>query len=182
MYEMEIKVRTPHEPVRDRLPAIGAEPTKRYRQTDTYYDSPVRDFAETDEALRLRLNESGSKTETHLAYKGPKLDPVSKTRVEHETAIDDADRMRSILTAIGFEPVATVKKTRERFEIDEYTVTLDRVADLGEFVEIETTLDAQANLEAARRRAVDLLGDLGIDAAAQIRRSYLELLLEGDNE
>ena len=54
MYEVELKVRAPHGPVRERLAAVDAEPLGAVEQVDIYYDHPVRSFAETDEALRIR--------------------------------------------------------------------------------------------------------------------------------
>lgn len=55
MIEVEVKAR-----VRDRdelvekLRSLGAEMTRRDEQRDTYFNSPHRDFARTDEALRIR--------------------------------------------------------------------------------------------------------------------------------
>lgn len=54
MYEVELKVRADHDRVRAVLDDRGAERVGRVRQVDTYYDAPHRDFAETDEALRIR--------------------------------------------------------------------------------------------------------------------------------
>jgi len=182
MYEVELKVRADHAAVRDRLDALGATRVGRVRQVDTYYDAPHRDFAETDEALRVREETavavgSGERrdrddgTETRLTYKGPLVERESKTREEAETAVADADAMRTVLDGLGFEPAATVKKERERYRVEGYAVTLDTVDGLGEFVEVETEVADESDIEAAREDAATLLG-------AGIRTSYLGLLLE----
>ena len=179
MYEVEMKVRADHDRVRSRLSDVGAEPKGTVRQVDTYYDHPVRDFAETDEALRVRRETAEEGNETRITYKGPLVETESKTRSELETAVDDADVLESILESVGFEPAATVEKSRERFRCGEYTVTLDTVSGLGEFLEVETEAEV---IEPAREGAIELLDRLGFDREEGIRRSYLGLLLEENEE
>jgi adenylate cyclase class 2 len=177
MYEVELKVRTSHDAVRERLDALGAEGVGTVTQVDTYYDAPHRDFAETDEALRIRRETRDDEVTTRVTYKGPLVEEASKTRKEVETGIADADRFDDILDALGFSPAAVVEKKRERYALDGYTVTLDTVSDLGEFVEIEREAP-EAEVESVREGAVDRLRDLGLNPDDQIRTSYLGLLLD----
>jgi adenylate cyclase class 2 len=178
MYEVECKVATPHDPVRERLSELSAEPVDTRRQEDTYYDAPHRTFGETDEALRLR-RENGT---ARLTYKGPLLDGESKTREEHETTVEDANETARILDALGFAPVATVEKTRETFRCRGYTVVLDTVAGLGEFVEVEGEATTEADIEGVRDGARELLAALGCAPDAQTRTSYLEMVLERETD
>jgi adenylate cyclase class 2 len=178
MYEVEVKVRASHDAIRPRLDGLGAESLGRVRQVDTYYDAPHRDFAETDEALRLRRETpANGETTVLVTYKGPLIEAASKTREEAETAVADGDAVAEILAGLGFEPAATVTKNRERYGHDGYTVTLDDVAGLGEFVEVETAVDTEGGVQAAREGAADLLATLDLDPDEQIRTSYLGLLL-----
>lgn len=179
MYEVEVKVRADHEAVRSRLEAVGADRLGTVSQTDIYYDHPVRDFAETDEALRIRREANGDET-ARITFKGQLVEAESKTRREIETSVGDAEIMADILTAVGFHEAATVRKTRDRYRLDGFTVSLDTVDGLGTFLEVETSA-SEADIEAQRERAQSLLDDLGVDPADHIRRSYLELLLAGDN-
>lgn len=177
-YEVEVKVRADHAAVRERLAALAAPNRGSVRQVDTYYSAPHRDFAETDEALRIRRETSGDDERTdRLTYKGPKVDAASKTRLEHETAVGDHEAMAATLAALGFEPAAEVRKDRERFAVSGYTVTLDSVDGLGEFVEVERDV-SDGDLAAARDGAFALLESLGLDPADQLRTSYLGLLLD----
>jgi adenylate cyclase class 2 len=197
MYEVELKVQAAHEPIREALAAREATRLGTVRQADTYYDAPHRSFADTDEALRLRHETREGGTEeregdtaederemTHLAYKGPLIEAASKTREEAETAVTDPDATGAILDALGFAPAARVTKHRERFVLGAYTggpdpvVRLDRPLDLGTFVEVERTVEADDGIGAARDGARELLADLGLDPDDQIRTSYLELLLD----
>jgi adenylate cyclase class 2 len=196
MFEVELKLRASHEAVRPAIEEAGATRLARVSQVDTYYDAPHRDFAETDEALRIReerrqssggdapTDDESPETETgpttKLTYKGPLVDADSKTREEHETGVDDADTARSIFAGLGFEPAAVVEKHRTFYELDGYTVTLDRVDGLGEFVEVEAETEAEADVDAVREGAFDVLDRLGLDPDEQIRTSYLGLLLAAE--
>ena len=207
MYEVELKLRADHDTVRTALNDAGATPDRRVRQVDTYYDAPHREFAETDEALRLReerrermgdsdapdvvdegdatdapdvVDEAGvtdAETTTRLTYKGPLVDAESKTRAEHETAVADGDTAAGILAGLGFEPAAVVEKDRTFFRLDGYTVSLDTVDGLGEFVEVEGEAASEDDVADVREGAADVLRGLGLDPDDQIRTSYLGLLL-----
>lgn len=181
MYEVELKLRADHDDLREALAAHRADHVDSRTQTDTYYDAPHRDFAETDEALRIRHEtpENGEVV-TKITYKGPLVESESKTREEHETVVDSEAALEGVLSGLGFEPAATVEKDREFYALEGYTISLDDVTGLGEFVEIEREA-TESEVEAVREGAVDLLGDLGLDASDQIRTSYLGLLLAADD-
>lgn len=176
MFEVEVKVRAAHALVRHELEALGADHEGVLVQADTYFGHPGRSFAETDEALRIRRQNAGTGDVAYLSYKGPLIESASKTREELETRIEDADTTRQILTALGFTPVATVHKERDRYGVDGYAVLLDSVRGLGEFVEIEAIGDTD-DIESLRDGARGLLRRLGLDPTDHIRTSYLELLL-----
>jgi adenylate cyclase class 2 len=181
MYEVELKVEADHERVRESLDDAAATAVDHVRQVDTYYDAPHREFAETDEALRLReeTDLDAGETTTKLTYKGPLVEAASKTREEHETAVDDGDAAAGIFDGLGFEPAAIVEKERERFALKGYTVTLDSVDGLGSFVEIEREAP-ESEIEAVREGAQSVLRDLDLDPETQIQSSYLGLLLAAD--
>jgi adenylate cyclase class 2 len=180
MYEVELKVRADHGTVRDRLDELGAERDRRLFQEDTYYNAPDRDFAETDEALRIRrVRPDGVGDEeatARVTYKGPLLEAESKSREEFETGVDDGGTMDRILQGLGYDPTATVSKDREEYSLEDYTVTLDRVEGLGEFVEVEIEIDS-ADIEDARDGGRAVLDRLDLDPDEQIQTSYLGLLL-----
>ena len=179
MYEIEVKVRADHGPVRDRLRNRGAERVGRVRQVDTYYDHPARSFSATDEALRIRREDpADGEASTRLTYKGPLVESASKTRKEIETDVGDAGALDALLRELGFEPVPEVSKERERFAVGEYTVTLDTVEGLGRFVEVERQ-GTEDEIETLRDGARDLLRDLGLEPDDHVRTSYLELVLGG---
>jgi adenylate cyclase class 2 len=192
MYEVEIKVPADLEATRERLREAGAERVDARRQRDTYYDAPHREFAETDEALRIRREtpladgpespEGEPDPAATVTYKGPLLEEASKTRTEHETGVDDGEALAAVLSGLGFEPAAAVEKRREFWSYDGFTVTLDAVTGLDEYVEIEREVEEEGEVETAREAAVEALDRLGLDADEQVRTSYLGLLLAGEQD
>ncbi|AEH37803.1 class IV adenylate cyclase [Halopiger xanaduensis] len=181
----------------DEARRLEADRAETVVQEDTYYDAPHRSFPETDEALRIRRestpgseSDAAEDAESRITYKGPLLDDESKSREEIETAVADGEKMDAVLTNLGFAPAATVRKEREHYTValavdddgDErtytYTITLDAVDDVGEYVEVETDVEREADLETARRGAYAVLESLDLDPDDQIRTSYLGLLLE----
>jgi adenylate cyclase class 2 len=149
-------------------------------QSDVYYNAPHRDFAETEEALRIRTETYDDDSHTELTYKGPLIDERSKTRREMETEVADDDAVANMLEALDFDPTATVRKDRDRYRYGEFTITLDHVDGLGEFVEVET--ETEDDVERARNDVHDLMGRLDLDPSEQLRTSYLVLLLDADHE
>ncbi|NGM71001.1 class IV adenylate cyclase [Natronolimnobius sp. AArcel1] len=186
MYEVEVKVPADLEAVRERLEGLDAEHEHTVVQADTYYDAPHRSFPDTDEALRIRRESTPDmdESESRVTYKGPLLDDESKSREEHETGVADGETMDAVLTNLGFDPAATVRKEREHFHLTleahdfPYTITLDSVDDVGEFVEVETDVETERELEPAREGAYAVLEELDLEPDDQLRTSYLGLLLE----
>jgi adenylate cyclase class 2 len=162
-----------------RLAVYGVKLGEPIGQSDEYFGHPSRDFAQTDEALRIRT-EAGK---SFVTYKGPKVDKQTKTRQEIELPIGTADaegkKFRELLQAIGFLPVATVVKIRRPFSIHyagrDVEGAYDLVDHVGAFVELELIVD-EAGLEEAKRVIGKLAGKL--DLGPSIRRSYLEMVLE----
>ena len=172
MIEIEVKARADHERIKELLKDLGARAIDVEHHYDTYYNAPHRDFSITDEALRIRIVNGRAV----LTYKGKKLDAVSKTREEFETGVD-GDTMRSILLSLGFVESGVVKKTRAVFELEDMTICLDSVDGLGEFIEVETMVESESDVELHRARVFGFMERLGIGEGDSIRVSYLEMLI-----
>ena len=179
-YEVEQKFPVEDfEVVKSKLLANGATVSAPREEIDTYYAHPSRDFARTDEALRIRRVGSAS----WITYKGPKVDATTKTRREIELPLSEepeaVEYWPSLLEALGFLPVAEVRKIRRKAAVAwqdrEIQATLDDVNEVGAFVELEMGAD-ENGLEAARDCIASLAEALGLRESE--RRSYLELLFE----
>lgn len=178
-YEVEQKFPVEnHDAIVARLTELSFEPHDEIEQADLYFAHPSRDFEQTDEALRIRRVGD----QAWMTYKGPKIDPVTKTRREMELALPPgqvmADQYAQLLEALGFRRVTEVRKRRKQgmleWQGNRVEVALDEVAELGCFVELEISAD-ETTLEAARASLTELAEALGLVHSE--RRSYLELLL-----
>jgi adenylate cyclase class 2 len=179
-YEVELKFPLgAAEPLRSRLLALGAVARDREYHVDRYFHHPCRDFHQTDEALRIRVDGIG----VSLTYKGPKIDEATKTRREQQVRFSggetEAQKLADLLNALGFRQARTIRKHRDLFDLvwegRRIEIALDNVADLGSFVELESCCSADdvAGTRESVQRLADLLGLVGSE-----RKSYLELLLE----
>ncbi|MBU2559281.1 class IV adenylate cyclase [archaeon] len=170
MLEIEIKARVKNKrEIKARIREAGGEYLRTETQDDAYFAHPSRDFANTDEAVRIRTVGD----EYFFTYKGKKLDYQTKTREEIEIHIGSAGKMAEILERLGFTLVANVIKVREYYSLDDYWVAVDEVFDVGLFIEIE-----KHGTDYEPDELVELIESLGIERTQMERKSYLELLLE----
>ncbi len=180
-YEVEIKFRVDdHAAVAGHLARRGVLAGSPVVQDDAYLTHPCRDFARTDEALRIRREGESN----YITYKGPKLGGPTKTREELEIAIGDGPEIRGdmsrLFERLGFLSLFEVSKTRLPFRLiyqgRPMVVTLDRVDGLGAYAEVEAFATSQADLSAAQEAVISLAAELGLKEREP--RSYLRLSLE----
>jgi adenylate cyclase class 2 len=180
MLEVEVKYRVSDFcPIEERLRKWGARSIEDRDDNDDYFNAPHRDFAQSDEALRIRRIGSHNA----ITYKGPRTDKHTKTRVEIEVPIASGDEaahdLARLLSSLGFRSTASVRKHRSVYEFsrDGFTVQacLDRVEEVGTYVELEIMAE-DSRFEPARDVVLKCAAELGLSTME--RRSYLELLLE----
>jgi adenylate cyclase class 2 len=176
--EAECKFIAPNpEQTRSKILALGGVFVKTEQHVDTYLRHPCRDFRATDEALRIRqIND-----EAYITYKGKRREGPIKIRPETELplAANTVAGWFQIWESLGFEKVQQVKKTRHLFQLDRpdgpITVTLDHIAGLGDFVEIERVLTNENQIDAAQNEILRLADELQLGAIE--KRSYLSMIL-----
>lgn len=124
-------------------------------EVDTYYSHPCRNFAESDEALRLRKRVCSSGSSYTLTYKGPRQRATGevglKVREEVEVHLEEEayESIKQLLGKLGFVEVASFSKKREIYESGggELEASLDELHGVGYFLEIEArSRSAQARL------------------------------------
>jgi adenylate cyclase class 2 len=187
VYEVEVKFPVADaESLERKLVALAARFREPVEQVDLYFAHPARDFARTDEALRLRNVGQG----VALTWKGPRIDAATKTRREIELPLADLpamlpggppttlERWSELLEALGFRRVREVAKRRRPARVlwqgAEVDVALDHVASLGDFIELELQA-REGEVPLAQACVTSLAHELGCGEPE--RRSYLELLL-----
>ena len=194
MIEVEIKVKI-SDPnlIRKKFENYNGEYKLSLHHEDIYFNMPkgLRDFKQTDEALRLRKSiefnkhqkSNPQKINYFITYKGKKIDVTTKTREEIEVKIDEVEEMNKIFQLLGFREVFTVIKERElysfKFKDTNIEALIDYIPILDQhFVEVE--LIAGSYMEAEQKREVlfQFLKNFGIKKQESIRKSYLELIAD----
>ena len=194
MIEVEIKVKI-SDPISMRKKFESNQGSYKFSllHEDTYYNMPkgLRDFKQTDEALRLRksikfnknIKSKDTKTDYFLTYKDKKIDTLTKTREEIDIKIENIEKMKEIFGLLGFQEVLTVKKERELFLFKYKNYKIEALIDflpaLGQyFVEVEYLSDSKKEIEESREMLFEFLDLFGIHKEDSIKKSYLELILE----
>jgi adenylate cyclase class 2 len=165
-----------------RLTEMGAVEQRREEHSDTYYNHPNRDFAESREALRVRRIDGVPL----VTYKGTKLPGEIKARLELEWRLDpgdpDGNCMEKLLQMLSFRRVAVVEKRRRHYSMPaewaDIGVMIDEVPSLGMFAEIELIARDSSEIEIARERIGRLSELIGLQRSEA--RSYLSLFLEAN--
>jgi adenylate cyclase class 2 len=180
-FEVEVKFRaTSHERLARRLIELGAQPAAEIMQEDAYLAHPVRDFGQTNEALRIRRIGEANR----ITYKGPRRSGPTKTREEIEIEFTHGpeayEQLSRLFVNLGFKPVAVIRKRRQTFHLTyhdlEVEVGLDVAEGLGEFAEVEAIANTETDLAAAQSAVLELAQLLGLTEVEP--RSYLRMYLE----
>jgi adenylate cyclase class 2 len=183
-FEVEIKFRVEDlSELEHKLQQFGGigfdEPVTEF---DFFFQHPCRNFAETDECLRLRKRVFLVGTSEHsLTYKGPKVDAYTKTRREIEIPVIEPECWKSLLAALGFYQSASIHKLRRRQRLTvnhrHVDIVLDTLPVLPEsernFVELEM-MATEEECEECRNMILGIAEQLGL--SHPIRDSYLQLV------
>ena len=177
-YEVEQKYAVPDRAILElQLDKLGIVWGETVQQRDAYYNHPVREFSQTDEAIRIRT----SAGKHCITYKGPRIDQTTKTRQELEIPLGEhatEDAAEQLFVALGFTYVTVVEKTRRTgilaWQDQPLTVAIDEVVGLGTYIEIEL-LASEESLSAAQDVVQQAASKLQLQGS--IRVGYLDLLL-----
>ncbi|MHA1969310.1 MAG: class IV adenylate cyclase [Candidatus Hodarchaeales archaeon] len=184
---MEIEMKIPLEKISSidniisHLSQMYGAPYAEITQCDIYFQSPVRNFWNTDEALRIRNIQSKNDPDLiEITYKGPKEGKSMKVREEITINVSDSVLAREVLEKLGFHGIATVEKKRINWRLkNAVIISYDEVKGLGPFLEIEmlssnTSEEITRKKEQINRIVKEIVPNWdGTDE----RRSYLELLI-----
>jgi adenylate cyclase class 2 len=181
MIEAELKayVRDP-ERLRQLLLDMAEEEVSVYR--DTYYDWPNHSFTTQAREVRLRVVEANGTTRCLLTYKGPPVDEVSQSKPEYETHVGAQSTMDLILRSLGLTHLVALEKHCRNFALEledrQVLATLVRVPELDEtFLEVETLVDDDGDVDPSLRILRNLLAELEIDQDDITTVTYTSLVL-----
>jgi len=151
--------------LREACKSLGAERREPDRQLDTYFRVANG---------RLKLRESLLSGAELIFYTRADLAGARESYYE-ACPVEDAEGLKAILKrALGVQ--AVVAKRREIFVIGSVRVQLDKVQDLGTFVELEGMVENPAELMEIADEVRGLQRTLGIDDQSLVKESYSDLI------
>lgn len=89
---------------------------------------------------------------------------------------EEPGTLRETLTR-AYGELVVVRKVRTLYMIGQTRVHLDRVEQLGDFVELEVVLQADQTDEAGQHIASQIMQDLGIESGMLVGGAYADLLM-----
>lgn len=168
--ELEAKFRVAsHDEVRRRLSGLGATRRGIYLETNHLFDLPNASLRAAGKGLRVReiTTLEGEPAAHSLTFKGPFRPGPLKDREEIETPVADAPAACAILMALGFEEMLLFEKRRETWQLEDVSVELDTLPEIGLFLEIEGP--TEASIAMAREK-------LGLSATELVANTYVSML------
>lgn len=147
------------------LQKVGAKKLGSVIHEDKYFIQKDKKINNVDELVRIR--KEGSE-DLMFAYKGP----VANRKIRSRLVINRAIKQNEIPDITkGYREVVDVNKKRTIFLSDSVVINIDKVENLGNFVELEVLKEedwGRANL---------LIEKLGLNNQEAIKLSYFELSL-----
>lgn len=167
--EVEIKIRIDDaDATVEALEKQGCVFSQAVEQRDIVYianDQPAVPVPAGANVLRIRLEKDRKVFTLKRSDFGNNL-----SKIEHEVEIKDGERMAEIVKLLGYKIVADTTKTRRRCKIENFEICVDRVNELGDYLEMEEMTDRDP--KQAQQEMLEFLKQLGIDSSRQEEFGY----------
>ena len=139
-------------------------------EQDRYFDTPDNALAQAGKSLTIRtMQPSGIQL---WIVKGPETDRCEAVN------INNADKAVSMLLTMNYRQILVITKRRSIYFIGPFHVTLDHLAEIGDFAELAIMTDDEERLPAFRQQLLALADQLGLSPDAQEPRSYRTLHMQ----
>ncbi len=174
-YEVELKFRlTSKSAFLDVLKTIPHEVMfEDNLETDCYFDTPDKALQAENKSLCIRTIEpSGINL---WIVKGPEADHCEASN------ITDAKRAKSMLNTMGYEMSLEAIKTRSIYFVHKYHITVDSLADIGDFAEFAIMTNEENKLAGYKQELLELADRFGLSEADLEFKSYKELFFKSQN-
>jgi|SRR3982751_315634 len=176
--EVEVKIKLSVEEfsrLESFLVGLGV-PCKVEEHCDVYFGRPDAFLSEKFPFEWLSIRQRNEITSICYKHFFPEREEEHTHCKEVEVQVASAEAASLLLTSLGFTQAIVVKKARTSFTYKRTRVELDRVDELGLFVEIEAR--ERVNLAEANSAVRETLNDLGLSHADRDLRGYPYRMLE----
>jgi adenylate cyclase class 2 len=146
----------------------------RFLATSDEDDLYLRHASDTGRSLvlRIRKKEDGAM----LTFKG-KSTGDDTAWPDVDLPLSHPDNLEQLLLASGYVQVVHICKHRLTYHTDDFEINLDKIEDLGDFIEIEGRGD-ETMRQTVERDISHFLVSLGVQESRIIRKGYVPLMLE----
>jgi len=179
--EIEIKVQVEEETFEKFISylAKNARFEKESYQTDEYFTPIHRDFLSPDYPFEwLSIRERNQKIILNYKHWYPENEEKSTHCDEYEVELSNYENMSKIFQSLNIKSLVKVIKERKVYNYNnEFEVALDKVDELGYFVEIEVKKGFES-IEIANKKLLEFAKQMGVDTSNRNYRGYPFLLLE----
>ena len=147
--------------------SIGAEKKWRHEQSDTYFKV---------EKGKLKLRQVNGKPAELIFYERPY---IKESKISHYSIYrtSNADELSALLSNF-LKTDLVIVKNRTLFLWYNVRIHLDRVNNLGTFIEFEAVMDNEENVSSSPDRIQFLLNTFSIKNNDLVSKGYYELLNE----
>ncbi len=148
-------------------------------QTDEYFTPIHRNFLQPEYPYEwLSIRERNNKVILNYKHWYPENEPKSTHCDEFEVDLSNYSNMSKIFDALDIRSLCKVIKEREIYSYnDEFEISLDKVEELGYFIEIEAKKDF-GGIEKTNQELLDFATRMGVDTSKRNYRGYPFMLLE----
>ena len=180
MIEVEIKVKLANpDKFRELIFKRGGKKVSEKTQED-YYFSPIhRDFWNTLKCLRIRKIK-GQKLAI-LTYKPRTTKKMKEEKMHYKKEIEtevDSEAIMEIFKELDIKTLIIVKKFREKFNLNNFEITIDNVDQLGYFAEIALLIEDPNNVEEAKQKIYDFIKTMDLSKKNLLNQPYRCMLRE----
>lgn len=149
-------------------------------QEDIYYTPKHKNFLKEEpivEWLRIR-NTDQEKTINYKDWRNSN----NITCKEIEVAIDDYNGIIEIFKALEFQKIIQVNKIRNSWEYKNIIISIDTLANLGDYIELELKNNLFDNEKDSLDYIKKIMTELKVNVGDQIFAGYPQLIMEKNKE
>jgi len=179
MREIEIKLKVKNlDELEKKLKEAGCIFSAPIKQNDVVYSSGSDTGARFTEAkeghVAIRIRRENDIAEFTLKQqKSNEMD-----NMEYGTKVENPEAIHKILEVLGWKPQLEVIKIRKKGKMGEYEICLDRVEQLGEYVELEKITDGNADPDEVRKELFEALKPFGLSEKDEETKGYDTLICQ----
>lgn len=149
---------------------------KEYTKEDLYFKG-MDSISQKEKEVRIRRVDGSS----IVTYKERSHQGKVEVNIEKEFKVDNYDNFKYLIEELGYRAYITKTKTGFLYNENGINIELSNVTGLGYFIEIESVIDEDGDVNRETRRIYEILDSLKISRDRVEDQFYVEMLLDRKN-